>query len=484
MEFRMICKNDKKMLALYAGLALLFIYPLIQAGVFYRDDLDRAITGQYGWRGLGRPMADILMKILSASGHYNLDLFPYTMIASCLFIGAASLMLSKHLVKMDVPNEKLVAALLIFNPFFLQNIAYRYDSLGMSIAFFLALAAYTYSSSSQIREYSVKVIAGVLSLTLYQPCANIFIALLAIDIVILAVKSELTVAGMFKTIVNKASLFIGFFLVYMLFFASKKNSRAELIHPNQEGFAHLLNTVVALKELILSYFYGPVYIYFLIPVVIAFLLMLYKFRQQKSKSLAVILYCTVAFFIFLVSLMGPTILLVDAPVAPRAIVSFSTLLVMIAVPVVFFSPRLRYISLIPVITAIAFSAQLSSALKSQREYEDLIFNMVTRDLINIKNIHSIGTVGQINIDERAKLLMENKPLIGHFLSPASQFLASFQLINKGFTQTTHGYGNEDDNHQLLQKMLQKGINPVIANSAYSLYVEDGTAIVKLGGGAQ
>ncbi|KGL57333.1 hypothetical protein KR94_05900, partial [Pantoea ananatis] len=165
----MICKNDKKMLALYAGLALLFIYPLIQAGVFYRDDLDRAITGQYGWRGLGRPMADILMKILSASGHYNLDLFPYTMIASCLFIGAASLMLSKHLVKMDVPNEKLVAALLIFNPFFLQNIAYRYDSLGMSIAFFLAVAAYTYSSS-QIREYSVKVIAGVLSLTLYQPC--------------------------------------------------------------------------------------------------------------------------------------------------------------------------------------------------------------------------------------------------------------------------------------------------------------------------
>lgn len=280
----MICKNDKKMLALYAGLALLFIYPLIQAGVFYRDDLDRAITGQYGWRGLGRPMADILMKILSASGHYNLDLFPYTMIASCLFIGAASLMLSKHLVKMDVPNEKLVTALLIFNPFFLQNIAYRYDSLGMSIAFFLAVAAYTYSSSSQIREYSVKVIAGVLSLTLYQPCANIFIALLAIDIVILAVKSELTVAGMFKTIVNKASLFIGFFLVYMLFFSSKKNSRAELIHPNQEGFAHLLNTVDALKELILSYFYGPVYIYFLIPVVIAFLLMLYKFRQKKKQK--------------------------------------------------------------------------------------------------------------------------------------------------------------------------------------------------------
>lgn len=480
----MICKNDKKTLALYSGLALLFIYPLIQAGVFYRDDLDRAITGQYGWRGLGRPIADILMKILSASGHYNLDLFPYTMIASCLFIGAASLMLSKHLVIMGVPNEKLVAALLIFNPYFLQNIAYRYDSLGMAIAFFLAVTAYTYSNSNKMREYSVKVVAGVLSLTLYQPCINIFIGLLAIDIIILAVKNDLIVSKLFKTIINKASLFIGFFLVYMLFFATKNNSRAELIKPNKEGLAHLLNTLDALKELVLSYFYGPVYIYFLIPAAVACLLMLYNFRQQKSKIPALFIYCAVAFFILLMSLMGPTIVLQDAPVAPRAIASFSAALVMMAIPLVFFSPRFKYISLIPVITVIAFSAQLSSALKSQREYENFVFNMISHDIINMKNIHSIGTVGQINIDERAKLLMENKPLIGHFLSPASQFLASFQLINKGLTQTTHGYGNEDSNNQLLQKIIQKGISPVVSNSAYSLYVEDGTAIVKLGSVAQ
>jgi len=332
--------------------------------------------------------------------------------------------------------------------------------------------------------YSVKIIAGVLSLTLYQPCANIFIALLAVDIMLLAVKSEVTVSRLSRIIINKASLFVGFFLVYMLFFASKRNSRAELIKPNKEGLAHLSNTIDALKELLLSYFYGPVYIYFLVPVAIAFLLMLYKFRQQTSKIPALVIYCAVAFFIFLVSLMGPTILLQDAPVAPRAIVSFSAILILIAIPVVFFAPRFKYLTLIPVITAIAFSAQLSSALKSQREYEDFVFNMVARDIINIKNIHSVGTVGQVNIDERAKLLMENKPLIGYFLSPASQFLASFQMINKGLKQTTHGYVNEVDNTRLLQTMVQKGINPVVSNSAYSVYVEDGTAIVKLGGVAQ
>nr|CBX82211.1 Uncharacterized 55.3 kDa protein in gtrB 5'region [Erwinia amylovora ATCC BAA-2158] len=217
----MFSKADKKTLLIYSGFALLFIYPIIQSGVFYRDDLDRSITGQYGWRGLGRPVADILMKILSASGHYNLDLFPYTMIASCLFIAGASLLLSRHLIKLDIPNEKIVAALLIFNPFILQNMAYRYDCLGMSVAFFLATMAYTYDNSSVFKSISVKIITGVLSLTLYQPCANIFIGFLAIDFIIIAIRRHVSIKEAIALTFRKAILFISFYFIYALFFAPK-----------------------------------------------------------------------------------------------------------------------------------------------------------------------------------------------------------------------------------------------------------------------
>lgn len=476
----MICKDDKKILALYSGLALLFIYPLIQAGVFYRDDLDRAITGQYGWRGLGRPVSDILMKILSASGHYNLDLFPYTMIASSLFIGASSLLLFKHLVKMDVPHAKLIAAFLIFNPYILQNIAYRYDSLGMVIAFFLAVLAYTYRDTSIIRASSTKIIAGVLSLTLYQPCMNIFIGLLAIDMMIIAVKSESTIAQSIKLIIKKAVSFVCFYIIYMLFFAVKNNSRSEIILPNAEGSEQLLNTIKGLKELVLSYFYGPVYIYFLVPIVVAFVFMIVSNHAQTKKIVSFLIYALLSCFIFLVSLMGPTILLQDAPVFPRTLVSFSVLLVIIAIPVVYFSPRLKYLSLIPVITVFAFSAQLSSAINSQRDYEKFVFNMIAQEMMSYPNIESIGTIGQVNINERTKLIIDNKPLIGHFLSPASEFIASFQLINKGFTQTLHGYGDEQANINRLAGMIEKGIKPVSSNKDYSLYVSGNEAIVTLG----
>ncbi|TPG62736.1 glucosyltransferase domain-containing protein [Ewingella americana] len=476
----MICKNDQKTLAFYSGVALLFIYPLINAGVFYRDDLDRAITGQYGWRGLGRPMADILMRILSASGHYNLDLFPYTMLASCVFLGASSLLLSKHLNRMDVPHTIFVAALLVFNPYILQNIAYRYDSLGMAIAFYLAVLAYTYRDKSIIRERTIKIISGITALTLYQPCANIFIGLLAADIMILGIRNNSSTYDSIKLVIRKAAEFIFFYICYMLFFSTKNNSRAELISPNSEGLKRLSNSIKNLYELVSSYFHGPVYIYFAIPILIALSFSMTKFFHSKKKLLIFITFTIASVFIFSFSLLGPTIFLQEAPVLPRTLISFSVLFVIIAILIVELCPKFRYLALIPIITTFAFSAQLSSALKSQRDYEDFVFSMVARDILNYKNIKSIGTVGQVNINERTKLLIENKPLIGYFLSPATEFLASFQLINKGIPQMSHGYGDEQGNKQNIENIVKENIAPVVSNKDYSIYIKDSLAVVKLG----
>ncbi|MBX9289943.1 hypothetical protein K5M47_26040, partial [Serratia marcescens] len=219
---------------------------------------------------------------------------------------------------------------------------------------------------------------------------------------------------------------------------------------------------------------------FLIPIISGLIFTLIANRHKKKTTLPFGLYWMLSLIVFLVSLMGPTIFLKDAPVFPRTLVSFSVCLVLIAIPVVCFLPKLKYLSLIPVITVIAFSAQLSSAIKSQREYEDFIFNMIGRDLMINKEITTIGTVGQVNIDERTKLLMENKPLIGYFLSPASEFLASFQLINKGFPQTLHGYGDEQNNKNVLSRMISSGIKPISTNKEYSLFISGNTAIVSLG----
>lgn len=472
--------DDKKALALYSGLALLFIYPLIQAGVFYRDDLDRAITGQYGWRGLGRPVADILMRILSASGHYNLDLFPFTMMASCLLLGASCLLLSKHLVNMDVPHSKFIAAFLIFNPYLLQNIAYRYDSLGMALAFLLAVHSYTYRNNNAIRENAVKIISGILSLTLYQPCTNIFIGLLAIDILILAFNNNAKNKQIVKLMIEKVITFVSFYVIYMIFLSPKHNSRAELIKPTSEGVERFIQTIKEVSQIFSSYFHDPVYIYFLIPLLVIVMLVAKNVYQRKIKLTTFAMSICLSCLVYLASLMGPTIFLKEAPVLPRTLVSFHIIFMLIAISIAFLSPKMKYVSLLPVITAFAFSAQLSSALKSQAEYEDFVFNMISRDLIQYHDINKIITTGQLDVNERARLIVNSKPLIGYFLTPATQFLASFQLMDKGFIQTTRGYVDEADNTTTLQNIISEGIKPTVSNAKYSIYIKDDLAIVKLG----
>lgn len=402
------------------------------------------------------------------------------MLASCIFLGASALALSKHLIKSDIPNANMVAALLIFNPFILQNIAYRYDSLGMSIAFFLAVVAYTYENKNLTIDVATKLIAGVLSLTLYQPCANIFIGLLAIDVIIIATKKDVKVKESIIFLFKKTILFVSFFLIYMLFFSPKNNSRAELIHLDQGGLEHLAKTLIALKEMVLSYLYHPVYIYFAIPILIGCVFMLIAYRTNIKQIASFILYGAVSFLIFIISLMGPTLLLQDAPVLPRTLVSFSVILVIIAIPIMRFAPRFKYAALIPVIASLAFSAQLSNAMKSQQEYENFVFSMIAQDIATHKDIVSIGTVGQLNKNERARLLIDNKPLIGHFVFPATEFLASYQLVNKGFTQTLHGYGDEQENKNKLSDIIKKGIKPVSSNEYYTLFISDNNAIVFLG----
>jgi hypothetical protein len=402
------------------------------------------------------------------------------MLASCLFLGASSLALSKHLIKSDIPNANMVAALLIFNPFILQNIAYRYDSLGMSIAFFVAMIAYTYNNKNLTIEIAIKLLAGVLSLTLYQPCANVFIGLLAIDVSIIAIKNHIKARESIIFLCKKTLLFVSFYLIYMLFFSPKNNSRAELIHLNNEGLGQLIRTLSALKEMVLSYLYHPVYIYFAIPILISCVFMLVSYRSNIKQTASFILYSAIAFLIFIISLMGPTLLLQDAPVLPRTLVSFSVILVIIAIPIMHFAPRFKYSALIPVIASLAFSAQLSNTMKSQQEYEDFVFNMIAQDIATHKNIESIGTVGQLNINERAKLLIDNKPLIGYFVFPATQFLASFQLVNKGLPQTRHGYTDVDESKNEFANMVNQGIKPVSSNEYYSLFIMNNAAIVYLG----
>ncbi|HCN8887495.1 TPA: hypothetical protein N6656_003788, partial [Escherichia coli] len=59
-------KLDAKFL--FFGAPLFFYFPFIINGVLYRDDINRATENFTYWSWLGRPVSDLIWKVLSLGG--------------------------------------------------------------------------------------------------------------------------------------------------------------------------------------------------------------------------------------------------------------------------------------------------------------------------------------------------------------------------------------------------------------------------------
>lgn len=149
--------NDRS-LAWFAGLCLLFTYPVIAADILHRDDVWRAASGKYFWTVQGRPIADFLTQHLSLSGANVINSAPLSQITFgfCLFLSfwAATRFFERNY------GEKfsLPLAVLFLNPFLLGNLLYQYDSLGMGIGIALTVAAFVVGSGFEVRKLAASVV--------------------------------------------------------------------------------------------------------------------------------------------------------------------------------------------------------------------------------------------------------------------------------------------------------------------------------------
>lgn len=476
-------KNEKKNLAIFFGLSFIFIYPLLHFGVYFRDDLDRSVTGFYGWSYLGRPLADFVAAFLSSSDNKLLDIFPYNLIICCALLALACLHLKRMLVSYNARCPAFIASLIIFNPFMLQNLAYKYDSVGMTLALLLSVLSYTFSHSNQKISILIKISFGVAALSLYQPCVNFYLGMMSIESALIFSKSKYKFENYLLIMLKKGLVFVTFYAVYFLTIArfyGANNKRSQTISLDSDGYTSILTSFSRLNNLIEQFMHGQVVTYFYLPATLLIIAAIVILAKNKAIlfSKSMILICTA--LIFYISLLGPTILLKNAPVFSRTLVSFPCLLVISTIIYTTYFDKLKFATLLPVITIVSFSSQFANAIHEQREQENMVLNMVTYDLLNLPNIKEIKTFGSINYSERSELIASERPLVNQSLSRASEFLATFQLQNKGLIGVSVGYGIEKKNGLMLEEFIRENIKPIIKNSEYSIYVKNDIAIVVFG----
>jgi hypothetical protein len=156
-----------------AALYGLVLWPIVHADRFYIDDLGRSRSGYLGWGTDGRPLSNMVMEVLNF-GTPLTDISPLPQLCCVLLFAYLAVAVARKFELGGVWKAPLIVAPMIANPFFLENLSYKFDSFTMSLSVVLAVLAVV---SVGLRGRQI-VYGGLLllaSLCLYQPALNAFL---------------------------------------------------------------------------------------------------------------------------------------------------------------------------------------------------------------------------------------------------------------------------------------------------------------------
>jgi Glucosyl transferase GtrII len=117
------------------GLVLL---PICIADRYHLEDWRRLLDGRFGWTGEGRPLTELLMTLLNFGRPFK-DLSPLPQLAALIVLSYNAVLISRKFSMRSPVLAALIAFPIGASPFFLENLSFRFDSLGMALAIILAL---------------------------------------------------------------------------------------------------------------------------------------------------------------------------------------------------------------------------------------------------------------------------------------------------------------------------------------------------------
>lgn len=418
-----------------ASMVGVFIIPFIISNIFYVDDIYRSISGKGGWTGLGRPLADAVFFPFRPEFGMTVDIAPLTQIiaAICLFF-SWRLCSNNLLIKNDL--ARILATLPVAaSPFFVQNLAYRFDSMSMSIAVLMVCLSYNFITKFNKTGLAVAIIFAVSSLCLYQSAINILIGLSAVHL--------LTRDDADKTLLKQATMFIFVFLVsniiYLLFISVTG------INISGKGSLDFHNAYSSAKNY-LSYFFdcfgienNKTIIAICIPPFIAAIIKSKK-NYNATKSISGVLIILLTPFAGFMSIFGSLALVAGQEPIPRILTGASATFVywnvsiLILIKLLFkegnLSNRLAYLLAAQALFFISTPYSFVNAQKKQSTLDVNIAMEAAKDLdyiIGSSNEVKITTLGGTPYAHQVYINSYQFPLIRLMVSSMYDFTAYLYL---------------------------------------------------------
>lgn len=481
--------STKQGYLLALAITFLFCFPLMYADVYYVDDVVRSQTGYLGWSKLGRPLSDMVIQVFSFGGK-GIDVSPLPLMLSALLMAHAVVVLSKGMMSTISRGSIAVASVAIATPLYLHNLAYRYDSLSMTLAVLCAVYAWKISLNGSVKHYFISSVALLASLCLYQPCAIIMASLVIFSSCIKFINGEDILRFISRSVLAFAS---GFVAYYALIYLSVINaSRSDLIFSSESWHDLLMRTSQKYITLFgMAYPSTVNYLIALMTVGVLSLLLANGFYRAKAERKALSVSTDAAICItsipvaFILSFITMSILK-EGLVMPRMAPSYG-FFVMGLISIVYMS-GVKHTKEIAIASAavILFSSMVlsfafGSSLAAQKQEDQFVLSSIINNIQSNPDMarNSTTTFGEANESPVSAVNARTFPLIGRINARLYDWTAALYLERYGVNKVSFSF-NRKENTEISKSICSKKINPIIETPSYSIFMVSGFNFVWLG----
>ena len=456
----------KTNLSYFYSLLLYFFYalPIFLSGVLFKDDVHRVLSNSgTSWVRDGRPFLAGVNYILNfGTSVYNIS--PLTQILGLLIICTSIyLFVKKYLSDYSTGLQVLCITSFIISPFFLENLGYSFESLGMCIALALTVLPFCFFDNLPLPYTGLLyMIVAFCVMCFYQPVVMAMLIFVMITLFLNPAIRKLSLARVGGICAGG--------ILYMLsvaqFMVAHDGYQGKHAGLTTDVTIWLKNFQVYMNQYRLMFFPdvdSPIAFLFVL-VVIAVLFSLVGYIKTLDKK---DWYVGLFPFISIPITVLPLCLLTNPIYMPRATISFNVVFFFGMILLAMLIKKAKFMVWLPIMVVLwsfVFSYTLGNVVRAQEHYQDRLTSYIAYDL------------GKINMGKNTKIFIDGKRAVSQEALNAEKKYKIFHVMNNSLVRTDVEFFGPYLSHHL-NKNIEVSIGKVITKdkklqilSAHALYL--------------
>ncbi len=430
-----LSKNDIKVIGVSFAISIIYLIPMFMANGYTNDDYMRSFSGVSGWEENGRPLSSIMMSILGLmSGgvffgkNALIDVFPFNLILSALIFTIAGLSICRSIGIKNITLQVLVSISFMLNPFFLGNIAFRFDTLTMAASSVFAVFATTFAYNKGWKYFLLSVIMVFAMLCTYQASMNLMVAL---AVFIFCAKTINDNTNQILSLVKCGLSLIFSYAIYSMTvpniftFNRYTIESSEMLKPKQILSGGILNNISLFYEGISGALSGAIGYILISLVIIIQVILLCKLKHIKLENHLTQLTSKIIIALMPVILMallpGALLLLKNPKFTSRVILAYPVVVIACIYTLSLIkNSKASYFSAILLVCSFPICATTGNALKLQSDYDNFIAQRIVGKLYDLgyNDSSSLLFWGKRIYQPDVERMVSNMPIIKDVIYPA------------------------------------------------------------------